>query len=331
VTALLEVRDLRVAFDTAAGPARAVDGVSFTVDAGEAVALVGESGCGKTVTALAILRLIEPPGRIDPASGIRFEGADVLALTPAALRAVRGARLGLVFADSLAAFDPLQTIGAQIADTILAHESVPRSVAERRAVDMLERTGLPDAGGTAHRYSHELSGGQRQRAALAMALVLRPALLIADEPTSALDVTTQAQILDLLRQLQQQREMAIMLITHNLGVIAEMADDVVVMYLGRAVERGPVKDIFHAAKHPYTRALLRSIPSMASMPRVQLPTISGSIPHPYNRPPGCPFHPRCPNNIKGVCNVKEPEPVMVSERQEVSCFLYTGKDHLARA
>ena len=260
--ALLEVRDLRVAFETENGSVHAVDGVSFTVDAGESVALVGESGCGKTVTALALMRLIEPPGRIDPASGICFDGADVLTLAPDALRAMRGAGLGMMFADSLAAFDPILTVGAQIADAILAHDRVPRPVAERRVVDMLERTGLPGPGEITHRYAHELSGGQRQRAALAMALAVRPALLIADEPTSALDVTTQAQIIDLLDTLRAEFGTALLLITHDFGVAATATSRALVMHAGQIVEDAPTSSIIDAPAHPFTKALVDAWPRL---------------------------------------------------------------------
>ncbi len=214
------------------------------------------------------------------------------------------------------------TVGNQIVEAVQLHFKVNKQQARERAIESLRQVGIPKPERRIDEYAFQLSGGLRQRAMIAMALSCDPRLLIADEPTTALDVTTQAQILDLLRELQAQRGMAIMLITHNLGVIAEMADDVVVMYLGRVVEEGPVDDVFHAPKHPYTKALLRSIPSIESTSRVKLPTISGSIPHPYNRPKGCPFYPRCPEYMPGVCDQQEPSLLAVNERQKVSCFLY---------
>ena len=238
------------------------------------------------------------------------------------MRAIRGAEIGLVFQEPMTSFSPVHTIGNQIIEAVRLHCSVNKHEARERAIEVLRQVGIPKPERRIDEYAFELSGGLRQRAMIAVALSCDPRLLIADEPTTALDVTTQAQILDLLRQLQQQRGMAIMLITHNLGVIAEMADDVVVMYLGRVVEEGPVDDLFHAPKHPYTQALLRSIPSIESTPRVKLPTISGSIPHPYNRPSGCPFYPRCPDFMPGMCDQQEPDLLPVGERQKVSCFLY---------
>jgi peptide/nickel transport system ATP-binding protein len=228
----------------------------------------------------------------------------------------------------MTSFSPVHTVGNQIIEAIQLHRRVTRAEAKERAIELLRMVGVPRAEGRVDEYSYQLSGGLRQRAMIAMALAADPKLLIADEPTTALDVTTQAQILELLNELQAQNHMAIMLITHDLGVIAEMADEVVVMYLGRVVEEGPVDDIFHAPKHPYTQALLRSIPSIESAARIRLPTISGSIPHPYNRPPGCPFHPRCPSFMPGICDREEP-PLLEVDQQEVSCYLYgDGKESL---
>jgi peptide/nickel transport system ATP-binding protein len=238
------------------------------------------------------------------------------------MRAIRGGEIGLVFQEPMTSFSPVHTVGNQIIETVRLHLDVGEREARDRAIEALRRVGIPMPERRVDEYAFELSGGLRQRAMIAVALSCNPRLLIADEPTTALDVTTQAQILDLLRQLQQQHGMAIMLITHNLGVVAEMADDVVVMYLGRVVEEGPVDDIFHSPRHPYTRALLRSIPSIESTPRTKLPTITGSIPHPYNRPSGCPFYPRCPDFMAGTCDKAEPDLLAVSERQKVSCFLY---------
>jgi peptide/nickel transport system ATP-binding protein len=230
--------------------------------------------------------------------------------------------ISLVFQEPMTSFSPVHTIGNQIVEAIRFHRRVSTREARDRAIELLKRVGIPRAEQRMDEYAFQLSGGLRQRAMIAMALSCDPILLIADEPTTALDVTTQAQILDLLQELQRQTGMAIMLITHNLGVIAEMADEVVVMYLGRVVEEGPVDDIFHNPQHPYTRALLQSIPSINSEPRVKLPTISGSIPHPYNRPAGCPFHPRCQSFMAGTCDRFEPRLLPVGGRQRVSCFLY---------
>jgi peptide/nickel transport system ATP-binding protein len=224
----------------------------------------------------------------------------------------------------MTSFSPVHTIGNQIIEMILLHRRVSKQAARERAAIGLRQVGIPRPEQRVDEYAYQLSGGLRQRAMIAMALSCDPKMLIADEPTTALDVTTQAQILDLLRNLQQQTGMAIMLITHNLGVIAEMADDVVVMYLGQVVEEGPVDNIFHDPKHPYTRALLRSIPSIEQTPRLRLPTIAGSIPHPYNRPSGCPFHPRCPDYMPGTCNEYEPGLQPVGVATQVSCFLYHG-------
>jgi peptide/nickel transport system ATP-binding protein len=224
----------------------------------------------------------------------------------------------------MSSFSPVHTVGNQLAEAIRLHEPVTETEARVRARESLQSVGVPRAEGRLDEYVSQLSGGLRQRAMIAMALACDPKLLIADEPTTALDVTTQAQILDLLRSLQRERKMAIMLITHNLGVIAEMADDVVVMYLGRVVEKGPVDAIFHNPRHPYTRALLRSIPSISSAPRVKLPTISESVPHPYNRPAGCAFHPRCPDHMPGLCERREPHLVAVGPGQEAACFLNQG-------
>jgi oligopeptide/dipeptide ABC transporter ATP-binding protein len=325
---LLSVNNLKTYFFQDEGTVKAVDGATFNVYAGQTLGVVGESGCGKSVTAQSILRIIERPGRIVDgeitlrrASGVEI---DLTQLRPNSreMRAVRGAEIGLVFQEPMTSFSPVHTVGNQIVEAIRLHCGTNKHQARERAVEILGQVGIPKPDRRIDEYAFELSGGLRQRAMIAAALSCDPRLLIADEPTTALDVTTQAQILDLLRQLQEQRGMAIMLITHNLGVIAEMADDVAVMYLGRVVEEGPVDDLFHAPKHPYTQALLRSIPSIESTPRVKLPTISGSVPHPYNRPLGCPFHPRCSDSMPGTCDQQEPILQSVNERQKASCFLY---------
>ena len=238
------------------------------------------------------------------------------------MRHIRGGDIALVFQEPMTSFSPVHSIGNQMVEMIRVHTRLDKAAARERAVEMLRLVGIPRPDRRIDEYAFQLSGGLRQRAMIALALSCHPRILIADEPTTALDVTTQAQILDLLRHLQAQERMAVVLITHNLGVVAEMCDEVVVMYLGRVVERGPVDAIFHAPKHPYTRALLRSIPSIQASVRTKLPTIAGSIPHPYNRPPGCPFHPRCPDFIRGVCDRSEPGPRPVGPGQTASCFLY---------
>jgi peptide/nickel transport system ATP-binding protein len=325
---ILSVRDLKTYFFQDEGTVKAVDGASFEVRAGKTLGIVGESGCGKSVTTQSILRLVEKPGRI--VNGEIFlhkaDGSveDLARLAPSGseMRTVRGGDIGLVFQEPMTSFSPVHTIGDQITEAIMLHLPVNKKQARKIGIEALRSVGIPKPERRIDEYSFELSGGLRQRAMISVALSCKPRLLIADEPTTALDVTTQAQILDLLRKLQNENGMAIMLITHNLGVVAEMADDVVVMYLGRVVEEGPVDDIFHNPRHPYTRALLQSIPSIDSQPRIKLPTISGSIPHPYNRPSGCPFYPRCGSYIKGTCEKAEPQLAPVNDHQKVSCFLY---------
>ncbi|HEX4883424.1 MAG TPA: ABC transporter ATP-binding protein [Casimicrobiaceae bacterium] len=325
---LLSVRNLRTSFFQDEGVTKAVDGASFDVLPGKTLGIVGESGCGKSVTAQSILRIVDDPGRIEAGEILltRADGSTVdlvrLKRDGREMRAIRGGEIGLIFQEPMTSFSPVHTIGAQIIEAVLLHADVGKKEARRRGIEALRVVGIPKPERRIDEYSFELSGGLRQRAMIAVALSCDPRLLIADEPTTALDVTTQAQILDLLRRIQRERRMAIMLITHNLGVVAEMADDVVVMYLGRVVEQGPVDAIFHAPKHPYTQALLQSIPSIDSTPRVRLPTISGSIPHPFNRPPGCPFHPRCASFQPGRCDGRAPELVDVADGRKVACFLY---------
>jgi peptide/nickel transport system ATP-binding protein len=330
---LLSVRDLRTYFVADEGTTRAVDGASFDVLAGRTLGIVGESGCGKSVTAQSILRIIDPPGRIVSGQILLESESGLIDLAlldddGPAMRAIRGKDLALVFQEPMTSFSPVHTIGSQIVETIRLHQPLDKQAARKRAIELLRLVGIPRAEAHLDEYAHQLSGGLRQRAMIAMALANGPRLLIADEPTTALDVTTQAQILDLLRGLQQRTAMAIMLITHDLGVIAEMADDVVVMYLGRVVEQGPVRQIFHAPRHPYTRALLRSIPSIHSQRRERLPTITGSVPHPFNRPSGCPFHARCPSAIPEVCDRDEPPLLQMNARERVSCFLYRPPRHV---
>ena len=331
---LLKVKDLKAYFPLDEGLVKAVDGVSFDVFCGQVLGIVGESGCGKSVTMKAILQIIEPPGRVvagqillSPRPQDGGEGGaatDLAKLKPNSneMRDIRGADIALIPQEPMSSFSPVHSIGNQIIEAIMLHQSVKKDEARQIAVDLLRSVGVPMPEQRIDAYSWQLSGGLRQRAIIAMALSCHPRLLIADEPTTAIDVTTQAQILNLLRDLQKERNTAIIFITHDLGVIAQMANYVVVMYLGRVMERGPVNDIFLLPKHPYTKALLHSIPSMSSTPRVKLPIISGSIPHPFNRPPGCPFHPRCQDFIAGLCDQRIPSLQPVGENQFASCFLY---------
>jgi oligopeptide/dipeptide ABC transporter ATP-binding protein len=331
---LLSVRNLHTYFAQDEGMVKAVDGVSLEMSAGATLGVVGESGCGKSVTARSILRIVDRPGRIVAGEiwfrrptangGAGSPAVDLAKLEPNSkeMRSIRGAEIALIFQEPMSSFSPVHSVGNQIIEAILLHEAIDRRGARAKAIEMLRRVGVSSPDQRIDQLSHQLSGGLRQRAMIAMALSCSPTLLIADEPTTALDVTTQTQILELLRHLQQEDGMAIMLITHDLGVIAEMATDVAVMYLGRVVEQAPVDAIFHAPKHPYTRALLRSIPRMRARSRERLTPIAGSVPHPYDRPVGCPFHPRCPDFIPGTCDRQTPELRAVGDRHTVSCFLY---------
>ena len=290
---LLQIENLRTFFYGDMGVARAVDGVTFSIAAGETIALVGESGCGKSVTALSVLRLVRPPGRIEPESHILFEGRDLVTLTERELRAVRGARIAMVFQEPMTALNPVFTVGEQIAEVVRIHAKASRREAWDRAVEMLQIVGIPAPAQRAREYPHQLSGGMRQRVVIAMALVMNPALVIADEPTTALDVTIQAQILELLQELQHRFGTSILLITHDLGVVAEVVSRVLVMYGGEIVEEAPVKTLFADAHHPYTEGLLAAMPRLGET-RGRLRTIPGAVPPPTRWPSGCRFHDRCP-------------------------------------
>ena len=290
---LLHIEHLRTFFYGEAGTARAVDDVSFAIGAGETVGLVGESGCGKSVTALSILRLIRPPGRVESGSRLLFEGRDLATLEEGALRQVRGARIAMVFQEPMTALNPVFTVGDQVAEVVRIHSKSSRQQAWDRAVEMLQIVGIPAPAQRAREYPHQLSGGMRQRVVIAMALVMNPALVIADEPTTALDVTIQAQILELLTSLQKQFGTSILLITHDLGVVAETVTRVLVMYGGEIVEEAPVAELFARAHHPYTEGLLGAMPRLGQS-RERLRTIPGTVPPPTNWPAGCRFHDRCP-------------------------------------
>ncbi len=314
---LLEVRDLAVGFATDSGLLRAVDGVSFSVSAGRTLGIVGESGCGKSVTALSLLRLLpQPSGRILGGS-IAFDGLDIARATPAQLHALRGARIGMVFQEPMTALNPVHRIGRQLAEVFLLHRTKDKTEAHRLAVEMLAKVGIPSPEIRALEYPHQLSGGMRQRVVIAMALACRPALLVADEPTTALDVTIQAQILDLLRSLQAEFGMATVLITHDLGVVAEMCDDVLVMYGGRVAEYAPVEELFRAPKHPYTQGLLRAIPRLDAERKTRLATIPGQVPGLADMPAGCRFQNRCPH-ATAACAV-QPAIEVVQPAHTVAC------------
>ena len=334
---LLSVRNLKTYFPLDEGTVRAVDGVSFDLNSSQTIGIVGESGCGKSVTARSILGILDRPGRIEDGE-ILFsrpnsdgdgpgETVDLVQLDPngAEMRSIRGGEIAYVFQEPMTSFSPVHTIGNQLIETIMLHRDVSKKDARDIAIESLHQVGVPLPEQRIDEYSFQLSGGLRQRAMIAMALSSSPSILIADEPTTALDVTTQAQILDLMRDIQQKVGMAIILITHDLGVIAEMTEFVVVMYLGKVVESAPVDEIFHDPKHPYTRALLESIPRMQSVSRERLASITGSVPHPYDRPSGCPYNPRCPDFIENRCDVQEPSLIELQPGHKVSCFLYGGE------
>jgi oligopeptide/dipeptide ABC transporter ATP-binding protein len=290
--ALLEVSGLDVRFGFDGDETRAVDGVSFRIEAGSVLGLVGESGCGKSVTALSLMRLVPPPGRI-VAGDVRLEGRALLALSEREMRAVRGAGLAMVFQEPMTSLNPVFTVGSQIAEAVALHRNVGRREAWARAVELLGEVGIPEPSRRAHDYPHQLSGGMRQRVMIAIAVSCEPKVLIADEPTTALDVTIQAEILRLLRELRERRGMALLLITHDLGVVAEQADEVAIMYAGRIVERASVLDVFDHPLHPYTQALFRSIPGLGGR-HERLEAIPGQVPDMRHLPSGCAFRDRCP-------------------------------------
>ncbi len=331
---LLEIKDLRISFPLDEGTVQAVEGVSLTVRRGEVLGVVGESGCGKTVTAQSVLRIIPPPGRIDagqilfhPAGwpGANGDGVvDLARLNPTGseIRNIRGKDIAMIFQEPMSSFSPVHTIGSQIIEAILLHQDVSKAKAREMTIELLRLVGISGAEQRVDNYPHQFSGGMRQRAMIAMALSCNPSLLIADEPTTALDVTIQAQILELMRGLQKRLGMAVMFITHNLGVIAQIADTVAIMYLGQVVEYGPVREILRNPKHPYTVDLLRAVPRLGKTAGQRLVAIEGSIPSPFHRPTGCPFHPRCSRVMLGRCDVKTPTLTRLDDPHSVRCFLY---------
>jgi oligopeptide/dipeptide ABC transporter ATP-binding protein len=312
----LEVEGLVVSFPGEVGRTAVVDRVDLALDAGETLALVGESGCGKSMTALSLLRLVPKPGRIE-AGRIRILGQDVLALPISALRSLRGRRAAMIFQEPMTSLNPVLTVGAQVVEAIRLHERVGAGEARRRAAALFEQVGIPDPDARLDAFPHQLSGGMKQRVMIAIALAARPRLLIADEPTTALDVTIQAQILELLRELRRDSGMALLLITHDLGIVNEVADRVAVMYAGRLVEQGSREAVLGAARHPYTQGLLRSIPARA--PRgARLPEIAGTVPSAGAWPSGCRFHPRCPRAFE-PCAGQDPEWTALAGGQRARC------------
>jgi peptide/nickel transport system ATP-binding protein len=319
---LLEVHDLHVEFPGSPVPLRALDGVSLHIHAGEILGIVGESGAGKSLTGAAITGLIEPPGRIT-GGRIVFDGQRIDGMSDDALRRLRGRRIGMIFQDPLTALDPLFTIGAQLVETIRTHLPMSREDATARAVSLLAQTGIPSPQERLRQYPHQFSGGMRQRVVIALALAAGPRLVIADEPTTALDVSVQAQVIDLLKRLCREQGTALMLVTHDMGVIAEACDRVAVMYCGRIVEVGAVRQILHSPAHPYTAGLMRSIPPL-DRDVERLEQIEGAMPRLDAIPSGCPFHPRCPQ-VLDRCSIARPELLSAKDR-EVACWLHASDD-----
>ena len=354
---LIEVKDLRIEFDVRAGIVKAVDGLSMRIKRGKTLGVIGESGCGKSMTARAILNMIPKPGKITNGSITYYrqpkhgdhkpEVLDLTKMDPdgKTIREIRGGEIGMIFQEPMSSLTPVYTAGTHIFEAVSLHQLIPikkvgdqlaENIAKSRnvtkeegrtiAIDMLRRVGIPKPEERVDSYPHQLSGGQRQRVMIAVALSCGPALLIADEPTTALDVSIEAQILDIMRELQNSTNMAIMFITHNLGVIAGMAEEIIVMYLGKAVEQATVKELFKNPKHPYTQSLLKSIPTLGKKVKGErLASISGMVPDPFHLPTGCVFHPRCPAFMPGKCDKIAPTQVEVSKDHTVSCLLYDGK------
>ncbi|MEP6742422.1 MAG: ABC transporter ATP-binding protein [bacterium] len=320
---LLEVNNLQTHFPTRAGLVRAVDGVSFHIDRGELLGLVGESGCGKSITALSIMRLIAPPGKI-VGGEIIFDGRNLLKMSDREMRDIRGDDIAMIFQDPMTSLNPVFTVGEQIAEALRLHRNLSRKAARAGAIEAMSEVSIPDPARRIDDYPHQLSGGMRQRVMIAMALACDPKLLIADEPTTALDVTIQAQILELLNELRKNRELAVLLITHDLGVVAEVADRVAVMYTGRIVEESPVEELFARPRHPYTEGLLRSVPKLTSATAAKaerLETIEGTVPSPTDLPPGCHFAPRCPYRMPR-CTTEEIPLYDLAGEVKVRCVLF---------
>ncbi len=323
---LLEIKNLQTHFPTRAGIVKAVNDVSFYIDEGELLGLVGESGCGKSITALSVMRLIAPPGKIVGGS-IKFRGEELINASDERMREIRGNDIGMIFQDPMTSLNPVYTVGEQIAEALRLHRKLNKKQAWEAAIEAMNEVAIPDSSRRANDYPHQLSGGMRQRVMIAMALACDPELLIADEPTTALDVTIQAQILELLDNLRQTRKLAVLLITHDLGVVAEVADRVCVMYTGKIVEESPVEEIFENPKHPYTQGLLKSVPKLSATAAEKLnrlQTIEGTVPSPTNLPEGCHFAPRCEFRMERCTNGEIPL-YKIGEEIEVRCVLYENK------
>ncbi len=321
---LISIKGLKTNFYTYSGVVKALDGIDLDIYKNETIGLVGETGCGKSVTALSIIRLIQwPPGRIDEGS-ITFEGKDLLKLSNAEMRSIRGNKISMIFQEPMTSFNPVFTIGYQIAEVFILHQKMDKKTANEKAVEMLAFTGIPAPERVAKSYPHELSGGMLQRAMISMMLACKPALLIADEPTTALDVTIEAQILELMRDLKTKTGSSILMITHDLGVIAEVCDRVGVMYAGNIVELSAVREIFANPMHPYTVGLIGSIPKLNQKKGERLDTIPGSVPNLIYPPSGCRFHPRCPK-VMDICKTEKPLMVEVEKGHMVACHLYDRK------
>jgi peptide/nickel transport system ATP-binding protein len=331
---LIRISNLKVTFPLDEGTVQALDGIDLSIKKGKVIGVVGESGCGKSITARSILRIIPPPGRIDQGEiliktrvgvpeSIERE-IDLAKIDPDSelMRQIRWGEVSMIFQEPMTSFSSYHTIGNQISEAVMEHRKTTEKEARQLAIHMLDRVGIPNASTRADQYPHEFSGGMRQRAMIAMALICNPSLLIADEPTTSLDVTIQAQMLELMRDLRKDFGSSIMFITHNLGVIAQIADEVYIMYLGKIVEHGSVSDIFHNPKHPYTVDLLHAIPKITGKAKERLVAIEGGIPSPFERVSGCPFHPRCNRMIPGVCEIKVPELTDFGDGHTTFCHLY---------
>ncbi|GIM47118.1 ABC transporter ATP-binding protein [Collibacillus ludicampi] len=322
---ILEVKDLKVSFQTYAGEVQAVRGVSFHLRKGEALAIVGESGCGKSVTAQTIMRLIPSPPSIIKGGSIIFDGkVDVVTLSGKQMESIRGSEMGMIFQDPMTSLNPTMTIGKQITEGLVKHQGLSKDEARKRAIEMLRLVGIPNPEARIQQYPHQFSGGMRQRVMIAIALACNPKLLIADEPTTALDVTVQAQIIDLMRELQEKTGASIIIITHDLGVVADLAQRVVVMYAGKVVEQGSVDDIFYNPQHPYTWGLLRSVPRLDDMKKADLIPIDGTPPDLFAPPKGCAFAARCPYAMN-ICLEEDPEHQKVDEGHSAACWLLHEK------
>ena len=319
MTPCLKVRGLRTYFHSGWGVARAVDGVDLELGRGRTLGLIGESGCGKSLTALSIMGLVDPPGRVESGSSIEFEGRQLVGLPEAEMEHVRGNEIAMIFQEPMSSLNPVYPIGYQVAEAVRAHEDVNRDLARARAIELLRMVHIPSPEQRASDFPHQLSGGMRQRVMIAIAIACRPHLLIADEPTTALDVTVQAQVLSLLAELKEKLDMALLLITHDLGVVAQLADEVAVMYAGRIVERGPLPATFAEPKHPYTEALLKSIPALGLTKEHPLQVIAGNVPSPLSWPEGCRFSPRC-EHVFDLCRNAYPD-LAGTNGQAVACWL----------